>query len=210
MPDNTDELKTRPGKFLEVERTADGYIETTVTGEQRHYTLKVFSQSIRLEELTIHSELDLTTGQLRPSIRGKTADNFRALGTEGEYPIFDVEVTSGGPSPNAKIIGKYTLDGHCLRMALGIFLPEPAVLTLASELRAAKSSRQRVVIEFETGGFFRRDGGANVGVVILPYWGDQAHTQSTGLYGTLEYVVVEWPLVIERVSIRHPHLGAFE
>jgi hypothetical protein len=205
MPYDDDELRTRRGAFLQVRRLADGYEETSVKGEIRQFTYETVSQSATIEHLAVHNEVDLNTDSLRPFITGMTHEHIRALGTEGEYPVFDVRIISDVNEPKAKFIGTYESDGHALRMVLDLYLPEPAVVDLVAEIQKAKSARD-LHIAFKPNGFVCSYQGHERSVLLMPPWSEQNPVKENITVGDRAYerIVVEWRFVMEGVSI-HPH-----
>jgi hypothetical protein len=205
MP-HDDELGTRPGVFLQVQRLADGYEETSVNGETQHFTRKVVSQSVTVERLTVHKEVDLNTGKLRPLITGITHEYIRALGTEGEYPVFDVRVVSDVNQARAMFVGTYGSGGHALGMAFNLYLPEPAVVDLVDAIEKAKSVRS-LRITFKPNGFVCSYQGREGVVLLLPVWSEQNPVKEAITVGNRvhENIRVEWQFTIEGVSMHPQH-----
>jgi hypothetical protein len=200
--DEDDESRTRRGVFLKVEPVADGYDEISVKGDRRRFIRQSTPQSLTIQNISVYNEVNLSTGPLRPTIRGITVEKIRAIGTEGEYRTFNVGIVgSDEPVASAKFIATYGLDGHQIETTLEIFLPASAVLTVATELGPFKSLPRYVVIGFEAGGFFARE---QNDVLLLPPLSEQRPVKSRYPGNQqFECVLVEWRLAVEGVSI-HP------
>ena len=129
-----DELRTRQGKFLDVAETAVGYRETSLKGEITEYIKATCPIEVSIENLTIHVTSDVASGTVRPLLMGNTAEKFRAIGTEGNYQIFQVAISSSIPPGTAVIRSVDSKDGHALRSEMSVGLQDETINKLVERL----------------------------------------------------------------------------
>lgn len=182
--DDSDDLSKRLGKFLDVEKIGTRYKEVNVKGEETIHTPDNGDLDLEIEELCFHTTIDASSGAIRPLITGKTRERFRAIGTEGEYRIYDVKIGSDVNLGAVVIRDTYFKGGHAIKSSMMIGLSDDAIRTLSN----APVGRLRITgIKGLT--IYGRDEypGQIPGAMVLPYWREHVVESSDH-----SEVAVEW------------------
>lgn len=187
--DIDDDLEKRRGEFLHVEQFEGRYRETSLSGEAKEY--KTIDDNIELvfERLALHTTSDVKTGIVREILTGTSREYFRAIGTEGEYPIFNVVVGSDLPAGSAILRCTYAQGGHSLSGEMSIGLPDGTV----------KAFGQRLPGELRIGGieagvFY--EGATRGKTILLDHWRDHVVSESNS-----ENITVEWRLCFSTTAL---------
>ena len=129
-----DELRHRRGTFLEVVESGGGYLETSVKGEVIKFVAANYPIEVTIEDLTLHTTSDVSSGVVRPMLTGRTFEKFRAIGAEGSNAIIDVVDSSNAPSGTAVNKKTYANDGHALRSEMSLGLPDETINEFVEKL----------------------------------------------------------------------------
>lgn len=130
--DLEEELRTRRGQFLKVEKIGDQYKETSMRGETTTYSPRATSD-ICITKLAFHTKIDISNGGVRHYATGSTTRKVRAIGTEGSYFILDVLLSPETPIGTAIVSHTYARDGHCMNTSMKVGLSEDAIAALKRE-----------------------------------------------------------------------------
>jgi hypothetical protein len=209
---NSEDEETNYKFFVEVERTADGYIETNNYGNRTQYFPRNYPDTITITNISLRYDVNLETGRLHPTIQGETCEAFRAIGTAVARKIYRVRLSSND-APARSIIGMdYVVvqeSGNSSDERLELILPEQAMQALASEVKTSKSARD-LLVECKAGSFFVGHKGkerfTNDDPLLLPLWNEQHPVKEPPVKEPKcnddWYIVqAEWKIDIEKVSI---------
>src|SRR5271166_3144921 len=184
--EDDDELRTRRARFLDVQTVGTRYQETSIKGEITTYDPYPTSLELAIENLIFHTKIDAASGAVRPLVRGETRERFRAIGTEGEYQIFNVTISSE-IDPSAAIIKKvYATDGHNLESSMVIGLTDDAIRALREATAGTLHLAAINGLPIYGRDYFPRL--LSHGAVVLSHW--REHIVEGG--EDSEKVVVEW------------------
>lgn len=194
MDTGEDDLRMRRGKFLSVEKEGDLYRETRANGEIMEYALADFPFAeypleIGVEAMALHATLNVASGAVRHMLTGSTREQFRAIGAEGSYKIFDVSVTSATPAGVILIRKTYASDGHLLRSKMLVGVREDTILQFEDNLTGIfrlGGIEGRTFRNSETGGR----------TITLDHW--REHVISNHGF---EDLVAEWQLTFSTATL---------
>jgi hypothetical protein len=127
-----EELHTRRGQFLKVQKVGDQYKETSLRGKTTTYSPDAISD-ICITGLTFHTRIDISNGTVWHYATGRTSKEVRAIGTEGNYRILDVILSPETPVGTSIITSIYANDGHSLHTSMRVGLSEDAITALKRE-----------------------------------------------------------------------------
>lgn len=184
-----DDLQIRKGNFLQVERVGSGYRETSVKGALTEYQPSELELEINIDDISLHAASNVKSGTVRPFLKGKTCESFRAIGTEGSYPIFDVSIGSDVAIGTAIIRNTYGKGGHALRGQMSIGLADETVKGLIEKLPGT----------LRIGGIEKRkfySSEAPGGTRILDHWSSHVVPK-----GDLDEVKAEWHFKFATVTL---------
>jgi hypothetical protein len=138
-----DELKTRRGQFLKVQKVGDQYKETSLRGKMTTFSPDKISD-ICITGLAFHTKIDIANGTVWHYATGGTSKEVRAIGTEGSYRILNVVLSPEIPIGTAIITSIYASDGHGLRSSMKVGLSEDAIIALKREKETGSLYLNRV------------------------------------------------------------------
>jgi hypothetical protein len=184
-----DDFRTRRGKFLNVEKEGNLYRETRANGEIIEYAPSKHPLEIGVEALAVHAISDVSLGAVRHLLTGSTREQFRAIGTEGSYKIFDVSIGSETPTGTILIRETYDYDGHALRSKMMIGLKEETITQFENSLPGILRFGG---IEGQTFDNTEPSGEA----VMLNHWRDHVVSDDGS-----EHVVAEWQLTFTTATL---------
>jgi len=170
--EENDDLRTRPGQFLPVERDGANYKETSLKGAISIYEPITSHVAISIENLGFHKKWDASDGQIHHVITGKTVEKFRAIGTEGDYNIYDVRIDATIPDGTAIIVQTYMEKGHRLIDKFQLGLSETSIAALMGK----EFQSGRIVVSNIQGGFYNANAS---NTILLPYWKEHVVTPMT-------------------------------
>jgi hypothetical protein len=197
---NDDETtdRTRLDVFLKVERVADGYVETGLSGENTTYVRLAELGRLSVENLRVYSAVDPATGAITRHLQGHTREEMRAIGAEKPYKIFYVTLSSDLAPGTATIVKKYSLTGHSIHSKLSIGVSDAALNSIIADLGGAPTERQ-LWVALAKPLFYGRGPGTWSTPLLLPYWQDQKVSREVSF--NQEFLVVEWPLSLGTITI---------
>ncbi len=176
--DLSEELRTRRGQFLKVEKIGNQYNETSLKGVTATYRPRVRTEMC-IGDLAFHTKIGAATGTVAQFATGRMRQKTRAIGTEGNYNIFDVRISPEMPLGTAIISNTYAKDGHCLSSSMKIGLSDQAISTLRRD-----DVGDLYLSEIE-GMATYYDQGLDL---LLPYWRDHVAEEDADA----DNVHVEW------------------
>lgn len=188
MDDTEDELRTRRGKFLEVERTADGYRETSLKGGVSEFAPNEQVVDLSFDGLALHTTAEIGGKGVRDFLTGTSCQEFRAIGTEGSYKIVDVSFGSQTSEGTAIIREVYAPDGHAMRSQMWVGLSDDVVKGLGERL---PGTLRLEGIEKRT---FYSSG--TVKTVLLDHWRDHVVSENGS-----DSVIAEWKFKFSTVTL---------
>lgn len=198
MDDDT-EGKNQLGVFLDVKKTADGYVERDRKGVEKNY-VRSGVRELTIENIKTHRGIHLETGVESPLFRGITREKIRALGVTGDYPIFDVSIGVGPNPGTAKITNVYTCGGHSLRASMTVEVSSAAAAAIAIAFREARSTRV-IALRVKEGSFWGTSKDAWGDVLLLPWITDQRVQKH-------DEVIVECDLSVTDLTVMPEFSGA--
>lgn len=190
--------------FLKVEPTEDGYIETSLKGERTQYYRHRNPDAIELKNLKAFRTIDPQSGSAKYYVTAMTEGNFRAVGAEKAYPIWDVTLSSDCPRSKTIFRSRYSSKGHPYRTTLEIGLSDDALKEIVQEIRTAPTTRV-LNVQLQVPSLIgdspntSHDGFGAEKTYLLPYWADQ-HISRDG-EGYQEMVVVEWSFDVSSITV---------
>ena len=156
------------------------------------------SVTIPIEQLSFHLRVNAVDGSSAPVIHGSTSKKFHALGAEGAYAIFDVEISDAHAVGKGTISKTYASDGHSMRSKLELGLSKEAIISLVNEARAA-GSRRRLDITDTTLTAFTSPSITESNTIFLAYWKDRT------VVSIKDEVIVRWPFEFARATMCSQH-----
>lgn len=206
----------RPGVFLAVEPTTDGYIETGVSGNRTQYFCHTDPESIELRSPHAYREIDPRTGASLYYVTASCPVPIRAIGTERVLEVSSVRLRPDVSPGMAAFRAKYSPTGHPYLMELEIGLRNEALKELFAEYQDYQSRSGNFVLELhlkEPGFCAGMDGRVlrkleydpKRGLSrLLPYWREHVVGQKTEFHSSIlmDLITVEWSYEIRAVAVR--------
>lgn len=137
----------RPGVFLDVEPTSDGYIETDVAGSRTQYFRHTDPESIELRSPHAYREIDPRTGASLYYVTASCPVPMRSIGTDKLLKISSVRLRSDVSPGMAVFRAKYSPTGHPCLMDVEIGLRNEALKELFAEYQDYQSRSAAFALE---------------------------------------------------------------
>ena len=189
MDDTDEDLRTRRGKFLEVEQISGRYREIDANGEIAEYVAVEHPLELWIENIALHTTSDVISGGVRDLLTGTSYEKFRAIGTEGHYQILDVSIGSETPEGTAVIRDVYGQDGHGLSSQMSIGLPDEAVKVFGERLPGMIR-----IGGIEKGTFFTSS--AHNRAMLLDHWRGHIISESGS-----DNIIAEWRFAFSTATL---------